>query len=921
MKALGTILGATLPVLLCAACLDFSKVRCRTSGDCISDSLCVAQKCEPRAGRQVTVSLDSAAAIVVVGETRQFSATVSGVSEQGVTWSVRESGGGTISLGGLYTPPSIQGTDHVVATSVADASKSATAAVRVIVPCTDTVTTDCTPVYRLGGNVSGLAGSGLVLRTADEADLAVAASATRFGFSTFLPAGSAYSVSVAAQPTNPWQTCVVSNGSGTMGNGDVNNIVVGCTTNRYALRGSISGLVGAGLVLRTMGEPDLSVPPGSTIFAFAYSLASGSSYAVAVASRPSNPDQDCTVSNASGKVLGRDIADVAVNCLPAPPTGPLATAGNSQVTLTWNAAISGATYNLYRSTTSGAEQSGTKIAGVISGYTDTGLSNGTTYYYVITAVIAGVESSASAEVSATPALPGPALQNLTAVSSTQINLSWTYTPPVSSDSSGYAIYRKDGAAGIYRIVGSVPSSVTSYQDRNLAPAVVYYYKVRYYYLEQSDGGCCSETNSLYSAEGVATTATEATTPAAPSALVASTPGGFNVSLSWTDNANHTAGFYIERSLDNATYSKIGVVDANTTNYIDREVVASKNYWYRVRASNSLGSSGYSAAAGVTTPAVSMTSIGGTVYSSNSTLTLAASPYYLGSSITVLTGAVLTVEAGVEMRFGSGAGIEMRGALISIGTASSHVVFTSSAPDMAAKGSWNGIHIANNQGGSGILKYSTISYASNGLTVDCCVTMGPIADVVKIYDTVFNSCSVGSIGYTGRRVPLVRTAFFNNDTGLGSADKAVYYSLFKYNSTGLMSGRTLVRYSIFDSNTTVGASAFEASEFAYNVLTGNGTGFQDSYSSAFNFSNNLVTKNNIGFLGGGAPTSPTNNNIYDNTAYNYKAGGSASVTATSNWWGSTSATAIKATIWDVYNDANLGAVTYQPFLTAPASLLP
>jgi hypothetical protein len=200
-------------------------------------------------------------------------------------------------------------------------------------------------------------------------------------------------------------------------------------------------------------------------------------------------------------------------------------------------------------------------------------------------------------------------------------------------------------------------------------------------------------------------------------------------------------------------------------------------------------------------------------------------------------------------------------------------------------------------------------------------MGPIADVVKIYDTVFNSCSVGSIGYTGRRVPLVRTAFFNNDTGLGSADKAVYYSLFKYNSTGLMSGRTLVRYSIFDSNTTVGASAFEASEFAYNVLTGNGTGFQDSYSSAFNFSNNLVTKNNIGFLGGGAPTSPTNNNIYDNTAYNYKAGGSASVTATSNWWGSTSATAIKATIWDVYNDANLGAVTYQPFLTAPASLLP
>jgi hypothetical protein len=286
----------------------------------------------------------------------------------------------------------------------------------------------------------------------------------------------------------------------------------------------------------------------------------------------------------------------------------------------------------------------------------------------------------------------------------------------------------------------------------------------------------------------------------------------------------------------------------------------------------------------------------------------------------LTGAVLTVEAGVEMRFGSGAGIEMRGALISIGTASSHILFTSSAPDIGTK--WNGIRIANNLGGTGLLKYSTISYAYNGLIVDCCATgMAPV-EVARIYDTVFNSCSAGSIGYTGfPRIPLVRTAFFNNDTGLGSADKAVYYSLFKYNSTGLTSERTLVRYSIFESNTTLGASVAAGSEFAYNVVTGNATGFQDSYNGAISFNNNLVTKNNIGFLGSGAPTSPTNNNIYGNTAYNYKAGGPANVMATGNWWGSTSASAIKATIWDVYNDANLGAVTYQPFLTAPASLLP
>lgn len=89
---------------------------------------------------------------------------------------------------------------------------------------------------------------------------------------------------------------------------------------------------------------------------------------------------------------------------PSAPTGVSATAGNGQVTISWTA-VSGATsYNIYWSTTTGVTKSnGTKISSATSPYTHTGLTNGTTYYYIATAVNSSGESVESAQVSAKPA--------------------------------------------------------------------------------------------------------------------------------------------------------------------------------------------------------------------------------------------------------------------------------------------------------------------------------------------------------------------------------------------------------------------------------------------------------------------------------------------------------------------------------------
>src|SRR5579859_7966661 len=86
-------------------------------------------------GVTVTVSPKSAA-VAAVSQTQQFTATVSGTTNTSVTWSVAGVIGGnltvgTISTGGLYTPPAKGGVYSVTATSVADPTVSASATVAV----------------------------------------------------------------------------------------------------------------------------------------------------------------------------------------------------------------------------------------------------------------------------------------------------------------------------------------------------------------------------------------------------------------------------------------------------------------------------------------------------------------------------------------------------------------------------------------------------------------------------------------------------------------------------------------------------------------------------------------------------------------------------------------------------------------------
>ena len=166
-----------------------------------------------------------------------------------------------------------------------------------------------TTTFTVGGTVSGLSASGLVLTDNGGDNLTLSSGATTFTFSQSVTSGASYSVAVATQPTG--ESCTVSGGSGTA-TANVTSVAVACT-NTYTIGGSISGLTASGLVLADNGGNNLSVATNASTFTFTQPVAAGAAYNVTVVQQPTG--ESCTVSSGSG-TASANVTSVALACTP-----------------------------------------------------------------------------------------------------------------------------------------------------------------------------------------------------------------------------------------------------------------------------------------------------------------------------------------------------------------------------------------------------------------------------------------------------------------------------------------------------------------------------------------------------------------------------------------------------------------------------
>jgi N-acetylneuraminic acid mutarotase len=173
--------------------------------------------------------------------------------------------------------------------------------------------------YTIGGTVTGLTGTGLVLQDNGGDDLTITGNTT-FTFKTTIAAHQPYNVTVSASPSNPVQTCTVSGGSGTA-TANVTTVIITCSTGTASIGGQVVGLLGTGLTLQNNGGDNLTIPTNGP-FTFKTAIPLGTAYLVTVSVQPTSPVQTCTVTNGSGTASAA-VGNIQITC----STGTLSVGG------------------------------------------------------------------------------------------------------------------------------------------------------------------------------------------------------------------------------------------------------------------------------------------------------------------------------------------------------------------------------------------------------------------------------------------------------------------------------------------------------------------------------------------------------------------------------------------------------------------
>jgi fibronectin type 3 domain-containing protein len=283
-----------------------------------------------------------------------------------------------------------------------------------------------------------------------------------------------------------------------------------------------------------------------------------------------------------------DIWTTASNPPAAPSNLTASAVSTSEIDLAWTNNASNATGFVVNRSTDGVNFSQLAVLGNVTSYKDTGLSAGTKYYYEVAASNAAGSSAFSNVANATTnaALSAPAApSNLaaTAVSSSQVNLTWTNN---ASNATGIAIQRSTDGVN-YTAIASLGGSVSSYSDTGLTAGTKYYYRAQ-----------ASNTAGSSAFSNVATATTAGVSlPAAPSNLTATVVSTTEIDLSWQSNSSNATGFRILRSKNGNHFKYLASVGGSVTTYKDTGLTPGTTYYYRVQADNAAG---YSAPSNVAT---------------------------------------------------------------------------------------------------------------------------------------------------------------------------------------------------------------------------------------------------------------------------------------------------------------------------------
>ncbi|MCF2874964.1 MULTISPECIES: Ig-like domain-containing protein [unclassified Tenacibaculum] len=308
-----------------------------------------------------------------------------------------------------------------------------------------------------------------------------------------------------------------------------------------------------------------------------------------------------------------------------------------------------------------------------------------------------------------------------------------------------------------------------------------------------------------------------------------------------------------------------------------------------------------------------TNISGAI-SSDTTWSLANSPYIITGNTVVFSNSILTIEPGVVIKFNNDVQLRVQGSLIAKGNKNNNIIFTSnnSTPQ---KGAWQEINLEFNA--SFIFEYVTVEYASNALRYNY-VKSSSIKNSIFQFN---NSAIKVDPGRSQWPIYIDHTKFLNNDKGIANYHDEVNLTNceFKNNRIGAELVESKINLCLFEGNTEIGLDG-HTSTISNSTFLSNNIGLKQSFSGGNESSvmkGNTIKNNEIGLkITGNNPTATfSNNTLCNNSKYNVENTSKFSgQNLSNNCWCTSDIDEIEKTIFHGIDNINYGIVIFSNIST-------